>query len=308
MLNVAALRLPPHAGRVRAGPQTPRAVVRGNATLRCCCCALVWLIAACSADSEYDAAIHANTVVAYDDYLRLHPDGAHAKDARARLASLVEDREWQRARAGESAESYQRYLNSYPNGVHAHDAQVAIQDAKLAQAPGTEAPTAGAARRATAAPPAVLTVPAAATGVSGAAIKGAIERAAPPPAPIAAPAPASPTPPTAAATSPRVAAARAPAAPAPPREDIASGYHVQLGAFSSGSAAASAAWKRLVNKHPELALRTPVIAAARSADGKQIHRLQISVASREAAVSLCTSLTAAHDACVVVPPPAPPAR
>src|SRR5271169_5797919 len=97
------------------------------------------LVAGCGADRDYQAAERANTVVAFDDYLRLHPDGAHAREARAHLAMLVEDREWQRAHTADTTDAYQQYLRSYPAGQHAHDALAAIGNLNLAATPTTEA-------------------------------------------------------------------------------------------------------------------------------------------------------------------------
>ncbi|HXQ31964.1 MAG TPA: SPOR domain-containing protein [Steroidobacteraceae bacterium] len=256
----------------------------------------VLLVAGCGADRDYQAAERANTVVAFDDYLRLHPDGAHAREARAHLAVLVEEREWQRAHTADTADAYQQYLRGYPDGQHAHDAQAAIANLKLAATPTTEAaaqpPPSGAASPAGSAivPPATGSakgaIARAPSPTPGAASPSAVTAGAPSP-PSKAPPPATPVPGTAASTD---------------HPDPRRGFRVQLGAFAQGSRAA-VAWQRLVRRHPDLATRRPLIAAARTADGRQVHRLQLGGFDRESAETLCRALVATHEACIVVPPP-----
>ena len=228
----------------------------------------------CGTDSEYETAVHTNTVAAYDDYLRLHPDGSHAAEARAHLAGLVEDREWQRARAAGSADAYQQYLRGYPSGVHTHDALMAIADLNLAAAPSGEAPTAS---------PTPTPSPAAKPPAASPPVKGPIARAAAPAPKLAA------VPPKAAVANETHAAPTG-----------ASGVRIQLGAFGAKSGA-DAAWHRLTGRYPELASRTPLVAAGKSADGHDIERLQVGGFSRESASAMCAALAAKHDACLVVP-------
>jgi cell division septation protein DedD len=232
--------------------------------------AFLLLPAGCGMDSDFDRAARSNTTAAWDDYLRAHPDGPHSREARARLAALLEDRDWRRAQAADSVDAYERYLRSYPQGAHAHDALVAIAALNLARTPAGEA---------AAEPPA----PSPATGT--------IVRGTAP----ATTGPANPAPAPAAGAA--AAAAAAPAADAP------AGYRVQLGAFTS-AAAAERAWHDLVARHPELAGRSPVIAAARAADGHTIQRLQVAGFDRVGAEALCRTLVADRDPCVTVPPPA----
>ena len=65
---------------------------------------------------------------------------------------------------------------------------------------------------------------------------------------------------------------------------------------------ARAAWERLAASHPFLDGRHPLIAAALSRDGVQIHRLQVAGLTRESADALCAALSASGDACVIEPP------
>jgi len=220
-------------------------------------------------DAAFEAAQRSNTQAAWEDYLRQHPQGEHARAARELLAQLVEAREWERARSADTIAAYQEYLRGYPQGPHAHDASTAVANLSLAAAPAVEA----------SAPP---TRAAAKAGKPAAGAKGQPARAA-----RAAPATATP-----------VAAARS----------TTQGFRAQLGAFAKGSAAASAAWQALVARYPELHEREPIITAAHSADGRAIHRLQVGGFDRAAAEALCQKLTAGHDACLVIWPTPDPAR
>ncbi len=257
------------ARRVRVSAAAPlrRASPRAGALAL-----LALLIAGCGTDADFDNAARTNTTVAWDDYLRTHPDGPHAREARERLAALLEDREWQRAHAADTADAYQRYLHGYPQGAHAHDALVAIANLNLAAAPSRDAPTA----------------PAAAPAGDEATRAAAAPAAAAPPGPVRAP------PAAHAAAAPAEAAAAAAGAATP------DGYRVQLGAYGS-SARAERAWRSLQQRYPVLAPRTPLIAAARAADGSPVYRLQVTGLERPAAQALCASLGAHNDPCIVVP-------
>lgn len=254
---------------------------------------LAFVIAGCSGDADFDNAARSNTTVAWDDYLRAHPDSAHAHEARERLAALVEAGEWERAHAADTADAYKRYLRGYPQGAHANDALDAITHLNLAAAPSTEAPVE---------PPPAGSNPAA----------GAITRGpAPAPAAVAgagraAPAATTPEPKTASVhAAPKPAAPKAPlagATRAAARPVTAAGLRVQLGAFADGSASAERAWHALSARYPDLASRTPLIAAARAANGRSIYRLQLTGFDRASAEALCERLAAHHDACVLVAP------
>jgi len=232
--------------------------------------ALALLLGGCGVDRDFDGAVKANTIGAYDEYLRLHPDGAHAADARARLAALVEEREWQRARSLATIDGYQQYLRGYPQGTHSKEALVAIADLNLASLPTTEA-------GAPAAPPSAAAPPASA-----------------PTAKPARTARREKAPPTAIATPLGAAPAPAPA-PAP-----GGGTRIQLGAFGS-QVSANAAWQRLVARHGELAGRSPVLENATTADGRRLVRLQVAGFDKAGAQAACAGIAKTGDACLVVP-------
>jgi hypothetical protein len=245
---------------------------------------LALLLGGCG-DPDFESASRANSPAAFEEYLQAHPDGAHAREARERLAELSDHRDWEQAHAAATAESYQKYLRTYPQGAHTHEALIAIANLNLsAPAPPPASATAPAAVAAPAArAPAVAAVPA--------------DPATAPAVPVASPRAA----PQATATPPV-------AAPVPKKPAVAASgtYRVQLGAYGENRAAAERGWKVLLARHPALAARTPDIVAARDAAGRSIQRLQVAGFSKSEAESFCHD-TLAGDPCLVVPP-APPAK
>ena len=257
----------PAAPTVAPGCRRLRRVVPG----RVAAVALAGLLAAAcgGTDRDFEAAQRSNTQSGWEDYLRQHSQGEHARAAQQRLAQLVEAREWERARSADSIDAYQQYLRGYPQGAHAPDATSAVAKLNLAVTPTVEA---------TMPPP-----------------RRSVTRPAVPAAKATQAAKAAPATPAMAATkaAPAVKAAAAPQA--------AQGVRVQLGAFGNGSAAASAAWQALLARYPELREHEPIIAAARAADGRAIHRLQVAGFDRADATALCRKLTADRHPCVLVP-------
>jgi len=85
----------------------------------------MWILAACavSACSRQEAgwqdAARENSITAYQQYLEQYPAGAHAADARARVARLQEEEAWARANRLKTPEAWQRYLGEWPDGHHA---------------------------------------------------------------------------------------------------------------------------------------------------------------------------------------------
>lgn len=243
------------------------------------CLMAVLALAACSADHDYAEAVRANTVAGYEAFLKAHPGGAHGQDVRLRLKRLDDDRAWEAARAANTADAYREYLSAHSAGSHARDALVAMAKLNLdagATASGTD----------DAVTPAGLPAPAPTAD----------------PVPAAAPAPATAAVAPPAARSPEPPASPAPDAPAAGAAGKLQGYRVQLGAYGNGSHAAESAWKRLSAAHSELSGREPLIAAALSANGMQIYRLQVGGFTRESATALCEALNASQTACIVEPP------
>jgi outer membrane protein assembly factor BamD (BamD/ComL family) len=104
------------------------------------------VLAACSsAESDWKNAQAANTAPAYQDFLKQHPNDAHAQEARDRLNEIEDDRAWTDAQTSNTMEAYQQYLQKEPNGAHVADAHTRVTDLqraadwKTAQAANTEA-------------------------------------------------------------------------------------------------------------------------------------------------------------------------
>jgi hypothetical protein len=86
---------------------------------------VVWIIAAgmlaaCSRqESGWRTAAARDSVAAYERYLEEFPAGAHAEEARARVAGLMEQAAWARANRLQTPEAWQKYLGEWPDGKHA---------------------------------------------------------------------------------------------------------------------------------------------------------------------------------------------
>ena len=101
------------------------------------------LIACSSSDADWQQATSVNTIAAYTNFLKLHPNGQHADEARSHIRSLQDDQAWMAAVSSDTVEGYQHYLSALPNGTHAQDARdsiIKLQRAaawKTAQADGS---------------------------------------------------------------------------------------------------------------------------------------------------------------------------
>jgi outer membrane protein assembly factor BamD (BamD/ComL family) len=94
----------------------------------------VFLFACSSSEADWQQASSANTVAAYTNFLKQHPNGQHADEARTRIHSLQDDEAWMTAVAGNTEQSYQQYLSALPNGAHAQDARDSITKLQRAAA------------------------------------------------------------------------------------------------------------------------------------------------------------------------------
>ena len=108
-------------------------------------CAAGLLVACSSAQSDWSKADAANTAPAYEQFIKEHPNDAHAAQAHARLSKLADDQAWQDAQTANSLEGYQQYLQKEPTGAHLDDAHSKVTGLeraaawKTAQAANTEA-------------------------------------------------------------------------------------------------------------------------------------------------------------------------
>lgn len=222
-------------------------------------------LSGCSREADdWRGAQAADTSASYGQFLKQYPGSAHGKEATLRLAQLAEDEAWQAATATDSQMGYQQFLARYPEGKWAQEARVRIENFSLTPPTPAAAPV----------PPPLAPEPA----------------VTPKPAPAAAPAPVPP-----------------PAKPVEKKGDIkkkaspASGFGVQLGAFSSKDKA-EAAWATIDKAHKGAwGGQTHQIVAGRSAK-VEVFRLRVPQANEAAARKLCDHLKAAREACVVYRP------
>jgi cell division septation protein DedD len=185
---------------------------------------LATLAAACSREQQdWRSAEGADTSEAWARFIEQHPDSELAAQARARIAQRAEQRDWQHATRVASADAYREFLAQHPNGRWSEEARIRIEAFSLGSAPRIGPQTT--AEAASSQPPAGVRALHLATAAPAAPSPAAANTAA------ANTAAAN----TAAATQPLAASAGAPAA---------SGYGVQLGAFSS-EANADREWQRL---------------------------------------------------------------
>ena len=81
-------------------------------------------LAACSSiEADWQQATTANTIGAYQDFLKQHPNGQHADEARSRIRGLEDEQAWDTAKTSSTEQSFQQYLRDEPNGTHAQDAR-----------------------------------------------------------------------------------------------------------------------------------------------------------------------------------------
>ena len=225
-------------------------------------------LAGCSRQqSDWEKTRTANTTDAYELFLKKYPSGEFTAQARARVKELYEERDWQKARDTDTLEAYQTFLKQYPEGKWTEEARIRVENFTLASVPGSTAPAG------------------ADTSPSS--------QATPAPAMTMKPAAA---PKTAAASKAPAAGARA----APVKSQ--GSYGVQVGAFKSGADAANQRWAKLEKEYPKLlAGLSPKVSPKKGASGT-LYRLQVASLSEKRANSICKTLKAHSQACVLLHP------
>lgn len=82
----------------------------------------VAFVAACATmQSRWDAIKSADTITAYEDFLKEYPEGALADQARVRRNELYEERDWKDAEANNTIAAYEDFMKNYPRGRHKND-------------------------------------------------------------------------------------------------------------------------------------------------------------------------------------------
>ena len=98
-------------------------------------CAVAGTLAACSsARQDFQKASEANTVAAYQDFLKQHPNTDLAVQAQSRLNALEDDQSWSDAQKANTLEAYQNYIQAHPSGMHSADARDRITGFERADA------------------------------------------------------------------------------------------------------------------------------------------------------------------------------
>ncbi len=234
------------------------------------CCVLVLALSGCSRQqSDWQRTREENTAEAYEQFLKKYPSGDFTAQAHARVKELYEERDWHKARDLDTPEGYQAFLKQYPEGKWTEEARIRVENFTLAQAPSATAISA---------PGGTGSTPATAGSPGG---------------------------PPATAAEPVAPAAPAPAAPAPAsavKKMPLRAYAVQLGAFKSGAEAAHERWAQLQKAYPGvLAGLSSKVLPMKTASGS-LYRLQATGLTEKHARSICGSLTAKSEACIVIAP------
>ena len=225
-------------------------------------------VAGCSRQqSDWQKTRTANTTDAYELFLKKYPSGEFTAQAQARVKELYEERDWQKARDTDTLEAYQAFLKQYPEGKWTEEARIRVENFTLAAAPSN-------------------TTPAGETPPQPRPLQAA-------PAPTPAPAPKN-------AAAPKASSAASSAHAAPPKSSGA--YGIQLGAFKSGADVANKRWAKLEQEYPKLLSRlSPKVSPKKGASGT-LYRLQVVSLSETRANSICKTLKAHSQACVVMHP------
>ena len=244
-------------------------------------CSVAFLQGCSRENDDWRSAQAADTVAAYQQFIREHPASAHTAEADVRATQLLEDEDWRRAQEDDGLQAYQTFVTQHPESRWAQEARVRIETITLGNAVGNTPEGAKS-------PAAPESAPAVATA----------QPTAPRPAPTS---PATPNPGPRPAPTPAVSPPPKPAAVATAPAAGGAFYGVQLGAFASESAARSQ-WTTIAAKHAA-ALRghAPRVTAATTASGR-LYRLQTGTPDEPSARELCRVLSAAGQACVVVHP------
>jgi cell division septation protein DedD len=225
-------------------------------------------MAGCSRQqSDWQKTRTANTTDAYELFLKKYPSGEFTAQAQARVKELYEERDWQKARDTDTLEAYQAFLKQYPEGKWTEEARIRVENFTLAAAPSVTTPAGES--------------PSPQTSPSQAA-----------PAPKPAPAPKK------AAAPKGSAASNARAVP----QKSSGAYGIQLGAFKSGADVANKRWAKLEKEYPKLLSGlSPKVSPKKGASGT-LYRLQVASLSETRANSICKTLKAHSEACVLMHP------
>jgi len=81
-------------------------------------------LAACSsAQGDWQQSTASDTVSAYQEFLRKHPNTPQSVEARNRIHALLDEEAWTRAQQVNTVQSYQSYIQEQPTGIHLAEAK-----------------------------------------------------------------------------------------------------------------------------------------------------------------------------------------
>jgi cell division septation protein DedD len=247
-------------------------------------CAALLSAAGCSRQqSDWEKARTANNVESYEQFVKKYPTGEFTSQAQAALKGLEEERDWQKARDADTPEAYQAFLKQYPTGKWTEEARIRNENFSLAAAPAGSSANPDTAQAASAA--------GTGTETAASAVETPVETKA-----------AGGTPAKPAAAKPAAHKAGSSMHAAPAATKMSGKYAVQLGAFSSGKAAAEHGWTSLQKSNAKLLKGVSHhVAAGKSAKGS-VYRLQATNLSKSEAESICAKLKAKSQSCMILAP------
>jgi hypothetical protein len=97
-------------------------------------CTSLLLMACHFAEYDWYQATAANTLIAYQAFVREHPRDKHADEARGRILALQDDADWNTANNLNTIAGFQEYLQKESGGVHVLEAQAKLTALKRADA------------------------------------------------------------------------------------------------------------------------------------------------------------------------------
>jgi outer membrane protein assembly factor BamD (BamD/ComL family) len=88
----------------------------------------VAFVAACATmQSRWEATKSADTITAYENFLKMYPEGDLADQASVRRNELYEERDWKDAEANNTVAAYEDFIKNYPQGRHKNDVYARLE-------------------------------------------------------------------------------------------------------------------------------------------------------------------------------------
>jgi len=84
--------------------------------------------------SSWEATKSADTITAYEDFLKNYPEGDLADQARVRQNELYEESDWKDAEAKNTVTAYQDFVKKHPHGRHKNSADARLEMLSLSKA------------------------------------------------------------------------------------------------------------------------------------------------------------------------------